>query len=60
MSPEQMNQSGSQYSDPAAALRTERAKAEWSRARFAERQSLEDIGHQLIELAGHLNAARIL
>lgn len=36
---------------------TERRKAEWNHARFAERKSLEDLGHQIIELAGHLNAA---
>jgi len=35
----------------------ERRKAEWNQARFAERKSLEDLGHQIIELAGHLNAA---
>ena len=57
MSPEHMHQFSSQYGDPAAALRAERAKAEWSQARFADRKSAEDIGHQIIELAGHLNAA---
>lgn len=36
---------------------TVRRKAEWNHARFAERKSLEDLGHQIIELAGHLNAA---
>ncbi|WP_116811624.1 DUF222 domain-containing protein [Steroidobacter cummioxidans] len=35
----------------------ERRKAEWNQARFAERKSLEDLGYQIIELAGHLNAA---
>jgi hypothetical protein len=51
MSPERMSEFGSQCGDPAAALRAEHAKAEWSRARFAERESLADLGHQIIELA---------
>jgi len=32
-------------------------KAEWSQARFVERKSLENLGQQIVELAGHLNAA---
>jgi len=35
----------------------EQRKAEWNEARFSERKSLENLGHQIIELAGHLNAA---
>ena len=35
----------------------ERRKVEWNEARFSERKALEDLGHQIIELAGHLNAA---
>jgi hypothetical protein len=35
----------------------EQRKAEWNQARFAVRKSLEDLGHQILELAGHLNAA---
>jgi len=35
----------------------ERRKAEWNEARFSERKSLENLGHRIIQLAGHLNAA---
>jgi hypothetical protein len=37
--------------------KADQRKAQWTQARFGARKSLDDLGHQIIELAGHLNSA---
>ena len=56
MSLGQLSPRDREQSNPAELRRAERAQAEF-RARVSERQSLAYLGHQIIELAGHLNAA---